>query len=157
MIDQLPQWLQIFLLSMIPGAEAKLGVPYALYNFGWEWWQAFPIAIAGNMILVPFGLKFFKYAEQYFRKFDSSDRLMDRVFLRIRNRTNKKIQRYKGLALIFFVALPLPFTGAGIGVLIAYLFDFKFKDSLIMIFIGVIIATTAITILYMLGLFLFDF
>ena len=156
MIDQLPQWLQIFLLSMIPGAEAKLGVPYALYNFGWEWWQAFPIAIAGNMILVPFGLKFFKYAEQYFRKFKTSDRLMDRVFSRIRNRTNKKIQRYKGLALIFFVALPLPFTGAGIGVLIAYLFDFKFKDSLIMIFTGVIIATTAITILYMLGVFLFE-
>jgi uncharacterized membrane protein len=141
---------------MIPGAEAKLGVPYALYNFGWEWWQAFPIAIAGNMILVPFGLKFFKYAEQYFRKFKTSDRLMDRVFSRIRNRTNKKIQRYKGLALIFFVALPLPFTGAGIGVLIAYLFDFKFKDSLIMIFTGVIIATTAITILYMLGVFLFE-
>ena len=156
MIDQLPQWLQVFLLSMIPGAEAKLGVPYALFNFGWYWWQAFPFAIAGNMILVPFGLLLFKYVEQYFRKFETSDRLMDRVFSRIRDRTNKKIQRYKGLALIFFVALPLPFTGAGIGVLIAYLFDFKFKDSLIMIFIGVLIATTAITILYMFGVFLFE-
>ena len=156
MIDQLPQWLQVFLLSMIPGAEAKLGVPYALYNFGWYWWQAFPFAIAGNMILVPLGLLFFKYVEQYFRRFETSDRLMDRVFSRIRNRTNKKIQRYKGLALIFFVALPLPFTGAGIGVLIAYLFDFKFKDSLIMIFVGVIIATTTITILYILGVLIFD-
>jgi uncharacterized membrane protein len=157
MIEQLPQWLQIFLISMIPGAEGKLSILHALHNLNWELWQAFPIAIAGNMILVPFGLLFFKYVEQYFRKFDSSNKLMDRVFSRIRNRTNKKIQRYKGLALIFFVALPLPFTGAGIGVLIAYLFDFKFKDSLIMIFIGVLIATSAVTILYLFGVYLFTF
>ena len=157
MIEQLPQWLQVFLLSMIPGAEAKLGIPYALHYFGWEWWQAFPIAIAGNMFLVPVGLKFFKYAERFFRRFDYLNKLMDRVFSRVRKRTNKKIQKYKGLALIFFVALPLPFTGAGIGVLIAYLFDFKFKDSIIMIFIGVIIATTAITILYLFGVYLFTF
>ena len=58
MIEQFPQWLQIFLLSMIPGVEAKVAVPYAIFTFGWEWWQIFPIAILGNMILVPIGLKF---------------------------------------------------------------------------------------------------
>ena len=57
MIDQLPEWLQIFLFSMIPGFESRFVIPLiAINQFGWIWWKAFPYAIAGNMILVPFGL-----------------------------------------------------------------------------------------------------
>ena len=155
MIEQFPPWLQIFLSSMIPGVEAKFVVPYAIFTFGWEWWQIFPIAILGNMILVPIGLKFFKYEEQFLRKFDLSRKFIDGILSRIRKRTNKKVQRYKSLGLLFFVALPLPFTGAGLGVVIAYLFDFKFSDSLLIIFIGVIIATTITTIFYLMGAYIF--
>jgi uncharacterized membrane protein len=140
---------------MIPGVEAKVVVPYAIYTFGWEWWQVFPVAILGNMILVPLGLKFFKYEEQFFRKYERSKKIIDRLLSRIRKRTNKKVQRYKSLGLIFFVALPLPFTGAGLGVVIAYLFDFKFSDSLILIFIGVIIATSITSIFYLTGTYIF--
>ena len=61
MIHQLPEWTQIFLMSMIPGVESKISIPFGMLEFGWTWWEAFPIAIAGNMILVPFGLLFFKY------------------------------------------------------------------------------------------------
>lgn len=155
MVDQLSQLLQIFLSSMIPGVEAKVVVPYAIYSFGWEWWQVFPIAIIGNMFLVPIGLKFFKYEEQFLRKFNRSRKFIDNVLSRVRNRTNKKIERYKNLALIFFVALPLPLTGAGLGVVIAYLFDFKFYVSFILIFIGVIIATSITTICYLMGAYIF--
>jgi len=140
---------------MIPGVEAKFVVPYAMFTFGWEWWQVFPIALIGNMFLVPVGLKFLKYEEQVFRKFDWSRKIMDRILSRVMKRTNKKVQRYRSLALIFFVALPVPLTGAGIGVVIAYLFDFKFSDSILMIFIGVIIATTITTICYLMGAYIF--
>ena len=154
MFDQLPQWAQIFLLSMIPGIESRYVVPYAIFTFGWEWWHAFPIALAGNMFLVPVGLKFFKYEEQFFRQFNWSRRAMDWLFSRIRKRTNKKVQQFKSIALIFFVAVPLPFTGAGLGVVIAYLFDFKFFDSLLMIFLGVIISTTITTIGFLTGTYI---
>jgi uncharacterized membrane protein len=155
MIDQIPQWLQIFLSSMVPGVEAKFVVPYAMYAFGWEWWQAFFIGLAGNMILVPVGLKFFKYVEQIFRKFERSRVFIDKILSRIRKRTSKKIQRYRSLGLIFFVAIPLPLTGAGLGVVIAYLFDFKFYASILMIFIGVLIATSITTIAYLMGVYVF--
>ncbi|KYK22232.1 hypothetical protein AYK24_02460 [Thermoplasmatales archaeon SG8-52-4] len=140
---------------MIPGVEAKIAVPFAIITFGWEWWQVFPIAILGNMILVPVGLKFFKYEEQFLRKYELSRRFIDNVLSRIRRRTDKKVQKYKSLGLLFFVALPLPFTGAGLGVVIAYLFDFKFYNSIIIIFIGVIISTTLTTIFYFMGLYIF--
>ena len=61
MFEQLPDWIQIFLLAMIPGFESKFSIPFAIQILNWNWWEAFPIAIAGNMILVPFGLLFFKH------------------------------------------------------------------------------------------------
>lgn len=156
MIYNLPEWLEIFLFSMIPGFESRFTVPViAMYEYGWEWWQAYPIAIAGNMILVPFGLLFFYKIEEYLKRYNSLRRLMDKVFERIRYNADKKIKRYESIALIFFVAVPLPFTGAGLGVVIAYLFDLKFKTSIIMIFIGVLISTSITTIAYLMGSYLF--
>jgi uncharacterized membrane protein len=140
---------------MIPGVEAKFVVPYSIFTYGWEWWQVFPIALAGNMFLVPVGLKYFKYQEQFLRRYEWSRKIIDRILTRIRSRTDKKVQRYKSLALIFFVALPIPMTGAGLGVVIAYLFGFKFYNSIIMIFIGVLIATTITTVCFLTGSYFF--
>jgi uncharacterized membrane protein len=140
---------------MIPGVEAKFVVPYSIFTYGWEWWQVFPIAIAGNMFLVPLGLKYFKYQEQFLRRYEWSRNIIDRILTRIRTRTDKKVQRYKSLALIFFVALPIPMTGAGLGVVIAYLFGFKFYNSIIMIFIGVLISTTITTLCFLTGSYFF--
>ena len=149
------EYLTIFLSSMIPGVEAKFVVPYSIFTYGWEWWQVFPIALAGNMFLVPVGLKYFKYQEQFLRRYEWSRKIIDRILTRIRSRTDKKVQRYKSLALIFFVALPIPMTGAGLGVVIAYLFGFKFYNSIIMIFIGVLIATTITTVCFLTGSYFF--
>ena len=93
--------------------------------------------------------------EKFFQKFDFSKKLIDRIFPRIRKNASKKIQKYESLALVFFVALPLPFTGAGLGVVIAYLFDLKFSNSIIMIFIGVIISSFLVTFVYLTGNYLF--
>ena len=147
MIDQLPQWLQIFLYSMIPGVEAKMIVPYFIYESGWIWWKAYLIGLAGNMFLVPFGLLFFHKAENYLRKYPKIEKIMDKFFSRVRRRANKKVERYEELAILFFVAIPLPLTGAGLGTLIAYLFNLKFSNSILIIFIGVVIATSITTFL----------
>jgi len=155
MIDQAPEWLQIFIGSMIPGIESRFIVPIAMHQFGWEWWQAFLVSLAGNMILVPIGLLFLHRIEKFLNRFKPCKKAMDKVFPKIRKRADKKIQRYECLSLVFFVAVPLPFTGAGLGVLIAYLFDLKLSKSFIMIFIGIIISTSITTIAYLTGLYIF--
>jgi len=149
MIDQLPQWMQIFLFSMIPGVESKVVVPFAIYEFGWEWWQAYPIGLIGNIILVPFGLLFLHKLEQFLSRYKSIEKIMQRIFSRIRKKADKKIQRYEYIGLLIVVALPLPLTGAGLGTIIAYLFNLKFSKSIIMIFIGVVIATSFTTFLFL--------
>ena len=149
MIEHLPQWLQIFLFSMIPGFESRFVIPIiAIDQFNWDWWRAFPIAIAGNMFLVPFGLLFLHKIEKNLAKFRFFKKMMDIVFPKIRKKADKKIERYESFALVFFVAIPLPFTGAGLGTLIAYLFDLNFSKSLLMIFIGVLISAIFVTFIF---------
>jgi len=147
MLEWLPHWFQIFFFSMIPWLESRYVIPYAIIALGWEWWQAFPIAIIGNMLPIPFILLFFHYVEKWLRNFKFWTNLMNWLFSKTRKRADKKIKRYEHIGLLLFVAIPLPFTGAWTGALIAYLFDLNFKKSLITIFIGVIIAAIITTIL----------
>jgi uncharacterized membrane protein len=135
---------------MIPGFESRFTIPIiAINQFGWNWWNAFPYAILGNMILVPFGLLFLHKIEGFFSRISFFRKAMDIVFPKIRRRANKKIQNYESLALVFFVAVPLPLTGAGLGTLIAYLFDLNFTRSLLMIFIGVLISALIVTFIFL--------
>ena len=94
MIDQVPQIIQIFILSMIPGIESRYVIPYAMFTYGYTWQEVFPIAVIGNMILVPFGLLFFRSLENYLQKYQWCKNIMDKVFPKIRKRANKMVQRY---------------------------------------------------------------
>jgi uncharacterized membrane protein len=154
MLDMFPEWFQIFFGSMIPWLESRYVIPYSMLQFDWEWWQIFPIAVAGNMLPVPFILLFFKFAEKFLRNYKLWTRVMDWLFSRTRSKADSKIQKYEYLGLILFVAIPLPFTGAWTGSLIAYLFELKFSKSLITIFIGVIIAASVMTFLAVTGQYL---
>jgi len=146
-----PEWFQIFFGSMIPWVEARYIMYYAIEFLNWPWWRAFPLAVLGNLLPIPFILLFFKYVEKFLRNYKSWSRLMDWLFERTRKRADAKIKRYEHLGLLIFVAIPLPFTGAWTGVLIAYLFGLKFGRSLITIFVGIIIAALIITALTLSG------
>ena len=150
MNDIVMESVQIFLYSMIPSVEARFVVPLvAIHQFGWEWWQAVPISIFGNIFLVPFILLFFKRVECFLYRYPRWKKAMDWGFPVIRRRADKRIARYQAFALVLFVAIPLPLTGAGLGSLIAYLFDLPVKRSFLMILIGVLISTTITTVMYM--------
>ena len=151
MLDMLPEWFRIFFMSMIPWLESRYVIPFAIVYSGWEWWQAFPLAVAGNMLPVPFILLFFRFVEKFLRRFNFWTRIMDWLFAKTRDRASSKIRRYEYLGLLLFVALPLPFTGAWTGSLIAYLFDLNFSKSLLTIFIGILIAAAIMTFLTLTG------
>jgi len=151
MFDFFPEWFQIFFGSMVPFLESRYILPYAMWEFNWQWWEAFPLAIIGNILPIPFVLIFFKYVEKYLRNFVFWSNIMDKIFERTRIRANKKIENYETLGLLLFVAIPLPFTGAWTGSLIAYLFDLNFYRSLLIIFLGIIISVSIMIVLYTMG------
>ena len=149
MFEILPYWFQVFFFSMIPWLEARYVIPYAMIYLNMPVWQAFPLAIAGNMLPIPFILLFFHYFEKFLRNYKFWTHIMDWLFAKTRKRADDRIKRYEYLGLLLFVAIPLPFTGAWTGALVAYLFDLKFTKSLITIFIGVVIAAAIMTLLTM--------
>ena len=140
MLEMIPSWFWIFFTSMIPWWEGRYAIVMAIVHFGWEWWQALPLAVIGNMLPVPFILLFFHFVEKFLRNYKFWTNILDWLFAKTRKRADSKIRRYEYLGLLLFVAIPLPFTGAWTGSLIAYLFDLKFSKSILTIFIGVIIA-----------------
>ena len=151
MFEQLPEWLKIFIMSMVPWLESRYVIPFAILRFGWEWWQAFPLAILGNMIPVPFILLFFDSIEKFLRKYQLFGKFLDKLFNVTRKRADEKIKRYEYFGLLIFVAVPLPFTGAWTGSLIAYLFNLKFSKTMATILLGVIVASTITTVLTLTG------
>jgi len=155
MLDMFPDWFQIFFGSMIPWLESRYVIPYSMIYLGWEWWQAMPLAVLGNILPIPFILLFFHYVEKFLRNFKTWTRLMDWLFSKTRARADAKIKRYEHIGLLIFVAIPLPFTGAWTGALIAYLFDLKFSRSIITILVGIIIAAAITISLTLTGEYLF--
>jgi len=147
MLEFLPQWFQIFFFSMVPWLEARYVIPFSMLQYGWEWWQAFPLAIIGNIVPIPFILLFFCYIEKFLRNYKFWVKIMDWLFTRTRKKANEKIRKYEYIGLFLFVAVPLPFTGAWTGALIAYLFDLKSSKSLIAIFAGIILAAMIMILL----------
>ncbi|HHH79479.1 MAG TPA: ligand-binding protein SH3 [Thermoplasmatales archaeon] len=154
MFEQLPEWLKIFIMSMVPWLESRYVIPFAILRLGWEWWQAFPLAIVGNMVPVPFILIFFDSIERFLRRYRFFENLLDKLFKTTKRRADEKIKRYEYLGLLVFIAVPLPFTGAWTGSLIAYLFNLKFSKTIVTVFLGVIIASSITTILTLTGAYL---
>lgn len=154
MFDQLPQWVKVFVMSMVPWLESRYVIPFAIVRFGWEWWRAFPLAILGNMVPVPFILLFFHSVERFLRRHKMFANLLDKLFTITRKRADSKIKQYEYLGLLVFVAVPLPFTGAWTGSLIAYLFNLRFSKSIVTILVGVIVASAITTIVTLTGRYL---
>jgi uncharacterized membrane protein len=132
---------------MVPWLEARYVIPFSMLQYGWQWWQAFPLAIAGNILPVPLILLFFRSIEKFLRKYTFWSKIMDWLFERTRKKADSRIRNYEYLGLFAFVAVPLPFTGAWTGALIAYLFDLRFSKSLLTIFLGIITAAVIMILL----------
>ena len=138
--------LKIFLISMLPIAELRGAIPYAIAS-GISPIKAYVAAISGNFFPVPlilFSLAFFE--ENVIRRSKILSSLFERITERTRIRARGRVEKYGAPALISFVAIPLPMTGAWTGALVAYLFGIDKKHAMIYIFAGILIAGAIITL-----------
>lgn len=93
--------------------------------------------VLGNILPVPFLIKFAKTVLIYLAKFDK----IGWVFQKIIDHGNKKAAKVNNaelFGLFFFVALPIPGTGAWTASLIATLLQLRVVKSSIVILIGII-------------------
>ena len=135
------RYLATILIAMIPLSELRGAIPIANQVFEIPLWQAYIIAVIGNMIPIPFILWFLGPASKWLME---RSRTMERFFNWLFARTRRKLERqyelYAEVALAVFVAIPLPITGAWTGSVAAFLFDIPYRKALFWIFVGVLVA-----------------
>lgn len=151
-----PEELVTMIIAMVPIAELRGAIPWALTLGRLEWYQAFPLAVVGNMVPVPFLLLFLGAAETFLTRHIP---IFERFFAWLWARTRKRsglIEKYGAIALVLFVGIPLPITGAWTGCAASYLLKIPFWKAMLFIFFGVLLSATIVTTVMLSGLQLFS-
>jgi len=134
--------LKTLLISMLPVGELRVGIPVGVAVYHLPVWSSFLWSLIGNLIPIVFIILLLDVFVSRFliKKFRIFNKIFTWLFERTRKRYSKNIERWKDLALMIFVAIPLPGTGAWTGALIAYAFGIPIRRAFPMIALGVLIA-----------------
>ena len=139
--------LGVFLCSMVPVIELRGAIP-----LGWAtetpWWLTYLLAVAGNMLPVPFILLLIRQVLTWMEKMPIKFVRAFAAWLRRKAEKNTdKIQRFGFWGLCFFIAIPLPVTGAWTGSLVAATIHMKFWRAMLSALLGVMIAGVIVTLI----------
>ena len=135
-MSRFTSFLLTFLISMLPIIELRGAIPVAALEFDINFLEAYPVAVLGNMVPVPFIILYFKCLFKYFEKI----KFIGPIFKKVHDKAVKeadKIQKYAVWGLFIFVAVPLPGTGAWTGSVIASVLEMKLKKAFPIIFLAV--------------------
>lgn len=133
------------IISMLPIAELRGGIPYALHN-GVDIFTAYIVCVGANLMAFPLVYLFLGIFHKQFLKISLYEKLFDKFVERTRKKVQKDIDKYGFWGLMVFVMIPLPVTGAYTGTFAAWLFGFKKRQALLAVSLGVIIAGIIVTI-----------
>ena len=124
-------------VSMVPIIELRGAIPIAT-GLKLSPWIAFPVAIVGNLIPVPFIILFIKKIFAWMRKVSPKlNKVVDRMEAKA-EKNKAKVLKYAFWGLVLFVAIPLPGTGAWTGALVAAMLDMPLKKAFPSIALGVL-------------------
>lgn len=141
-----PDWLVVAVISMLPVFELRGGIP-AGKALGMPVWEATLIAVAFNILPIPFILWFLGPLSRWLSRHSRTmERFFEWLFARTRRKHSRSFERWKEIALMIFVGIPLPMTGAWSGAVAAFVFDIPFWPSLLFIFLGVLIAAVVVSL-----------
>ncbi|MEN7972775.1 MAG: small multi-drug export protein [Verrucomicrobiota bacterium] len=147
-------------ISTLPIVELRGAVPagHILYNvfemdgagkMKMSLW-IFALAVAGNMLPIPFILLLLGPVSNVLMRFPIGKRFFEWLFARTRKKS-ASIEKYEALGLTLFVAIPLPVTGGWTGAMAAFLMGIPFAKAMLYILMGVMIAGVIMTVLTLLG------
>ena len=142
----IPDWLVVFLISLCPILECRLGMFTAIVLLQMNPFVGFLISFLGNIIPIPFILLLINWIFEILKKVPG----LNKIVYWLEEKTLKKrdkIDKYGVWGLLLFVAIPLPGTGGWTGALLASLLHLDKKKSSGVIAVGVFIAGLIITIL----------
>lgn len=142
----IPDWLVVFIISLFPILECRLGMFTAIVLLNMNPFIGFIISFLGNILPIPFILLLINKIFEWLKKIP----VINKPIYWLEEKTLKKrdkIDKYGIWGLLIFVAIPLPGTGGWTGALLASLLHLDRKKSFGVICIGVFIAGLIISVL----------
>lgn len=142
----IPDELVVFLISVMPVLECRLGMFTAIVLLQMNTIKGFLISFAGNILPIPFILLLINWIFEWMKKIPG----LKKIIFWLEDKTLKKrdkIDKYGIWGLLLFVAIPLPGTGGWTGALLASLLHLDKKKSFGVIALGVFIAGLIMTVL----------
>lgn len=142
----IPDWLVVFIISLCPILECRLGMFTAIVLLEMNPFVGFVISFLGNILPIPFILLLINQIFELLKKIP----VISKPIYWLEEKTLRKkdkIDKYGIWGLLLFVAIPLPGTGGWTGALLASLLHLDRKKSFGVITIGVFIAGLIITVL----------
>ena len=144
----LPPQIVTLILAMLPVTELRLSIPFALEILHLPVWEAFFWSIIGDMVSAVIIVYTMQPITRWLRRhWPWVDRMLARVFIKTRGRFDSRYSKLGKVALIVLVAIPLPGTGAWSGSMAAWLFGIEKKESIVYIFLGVILSGILVTLI----------
>jgi uncharacterized membrane protein len=144
------------LLSLLPIAEIRGGIPYAIAN-NINPFIAYFICVGANVLAFPIVFFFLEFLHPLFLKIDLYKNLFDKFVIKTREKLNDKIKKYGFWGLMLFVMIPLPVTGAYTGSFAAWLFNIPKKKAFLSVVLGVVISGIIVTTIMLTGIEAFQF
>ena len=135
----------VFIISMIPILELRGGLVVSAF-LKVDLWKAVILCIVGNIIPVPFILKYITPIFTWMKGTRLFKPIVEKLEAKSMGKSDK-IQKYECIGLLLFVGIPLPGTGAWTGSLIASLLDIKFSKAFIAVLCGIAMATVIMCII----------
>jgi len=144
------------LLSMLPIAELRGGIPYAIAN-DINPFVAYFVCVGANILAFPIVFFFLEFLHPQFMKIELYQNLFNKFILKTRKKVESKITKYGFWGLMVFVMIPLPVTGAYTGSFAAWLFNIPKKKAFLSVLLGVIISGLIVTTIMLTGIEAFQF
>jgi uncharacterized membrane protein len=148
-------WLWTGVLTLLPIAELRGGLPYALFR-GIPWIQAFPFCVILNAMVAPLGYVLLDTIHRLLYRWSFYSNIFDRLVERARKKLAGPVERYGFWGVMIFVGIPLPVTGAWTGTLGAWVLGLSRRQTILAVFGGVFIAGLIVSAVVLLGIEAFD-
>ncbi len=128
------------LWSISPFGEAKVGIPYGIYQ-GLNKYLVFVACFAANILIFPLMMFFLDHVNRYLVKWRFYKRSAVFVGQRAKKGSGRNVKKYGFLGLLIFVMIPLPGTGVYAGTIAAYLFKMKRSQAFLANTIGIFLSS----------------
>lgn len=140
-----PEWA-VFLLSMIPITELRAAVPIGITVYDLPIITTWLFAVVGNLTPTVILLLLMPKVHDWVLQQKFIGGIVRKKLQDAEKKFSGNYAKYGAIALVLFVGIPLPLTGAWTGSLAAFVFRIPFKKAFPLIFAGICVAATIVTV-----------